>query len=460
MGAVMSIGHRARLLAPPLSVVLAALGLALAVALGLADQALAQAGRGSGGFGGGSSGGGGSGGGGFGGSGGRRGGGGFGGLLLVLVFLVAAIFIGVGAVLQWRKIRRRHVRVHSAAAEAATDDSYLAAELVEREGGELYLATQQAWDDRDREALRRLVGDDLMVEWSRRLDDFDRRGWHNRVKVTAAPTVRYVSLVNRADDADDRVVVLISASMQAYVETADGQRLMQDREEDASVSMTEYWTLARNDDRWIVVSIEGSGEGAHHLDATIVAVPEADVEGLRDETVTELAGASAVPEGFTTADLAVVDFDGTAREEALDLSLADGRFAPDVLEVAARRAVAAWAGAVDGADAQLEAVASPEAVQTLLHGDDTSGRTRLVVRGPSVRLIRIAAVRAAGEPALMDVEIEVSARRYVEDRDTTDLISGSRDSATQFVERWTFALDGPVESPWRLVDAHGVRAAG
>jgi len=459
MGAVLPTRHRARAVAPPLPVVLAALALALSFALVLADQALAQAGRGSGGFGGGG-GGGGSGGGGFGGGGSGGGGGGVGTLLVVLVIIVVALSAFVAGVLAERKIRRRRQRVHTAAAEAASDDAYLAAETVEREGRELYLATQAAWDGRDRDELRRLVGDDLMVEWSRRLDDFERRGWHNRVKVAGSPEVRYVGLVNRADDVDDRVVVLIEASLQAYVETADGNRLMRDGEGGEAVSLTEYWTLARRDDRWIVVSIEGSQEGEHHLEAAIVAVPEADVEALRGETVTELAAATAVPEGFTTADLAVVDFEGSAREEALDLSVADGRFAPDLLEVTARRAVAAWAGAVDGADTQLEALASPDAVRTLLHGDDASGRTRLVVRGPSVRRIRIAGVRVEGEPALMDAEVEVSARRYVEDRDTTDVVAGSRDSATQFTERWTFALDGPAEAPWRLVDAHGARAAG
>ena len=131
------------------------------------------------------------------------------------------------------------------------------------------------------------------------------------------------------------------------------------------------------------VSIEQEAEGAHHLDAPIVATPESDTERIRGEAVTELAAADAVPEGFTTADLAVFDFQGSAREEALDLSLADGRFAPDVLEVAARRAVAAWAEAVDGDDAGLAAIATPDALQKLLYGADPTGKTRLVLRGPA-----------------------------------------------------------------------------
>ena len=149
-----------------------------------------------------------------------------------------------------------------------------------------------------------------------------------------------------------------------------------------------------------------------------------------------------LPPGFVTADLAVVAFDGTAREQALDLSLADARFAPDVLEAAARRAVAAWAEAVDGDDAALEAVATPEAVSELLYGGDASRKTRVVVRGPRVRQIRIVAVDVEQEPATMTIEVEVGGRRYVEDRDTAAVLAGSKDRATVRRERWMLSLRG------------------
>jgi hypothetical protein len=87
---------------------------------------------------------------------------------------------------------------------------------------------------------------------------------------------------------------------------------------------------------------------------------------------------------------------GDARAAALDLSVADPRFAPAVLEAAARRAVEAWALAVDGDDAALESVASREALGALLYPGDSSRRTRLVVRGPRVRAIRIAGLDAGG----------------------------------------------------------------
>jgi predicted lipid-binding transport protein (Tim44 family) len=371
-------------------------------------------------------------------------------LLVVVIFAVIVLVGAVTTARQRRKVRLRRELVHAAAAEAAQDDAYLDAEEVERTAAELYVTVQKAWDERDVERLRELVGPDLMVEWSRRLADFERRGWHNRVQLTQAPEAQYVGLVNREDDDEDRVTVLIACGMSSYVQTGDGQKIMKDGQSDELVSVTEYWTLARHAGHWMVVSIEQAEEGAHNLDEAVVATPEADTERIHGEAVTELAVADAIPEGFTTADLATVDFDGDARAHALDLSLADGRFAPDLMEVAARRVVSAWAEAVDGEDTALEAVSTDAALQGLLSGGDASGRTRLVVRGPRVRRIRIAEVHVESDPAWMGVEVEVAAVRYVEDRDTTDVLRGSKSGVSTFTERWTLSLTGPPDAPWQL----------
>ena len=196
--------------------------------------------------------------------------------------------------------------------------------------------------------------------------------------------------------------------------------------------------------------IETEQEGRHNLDSEIVAAPEHD-ERVRDEATIEVAQADAAPAGVKTAEIADLDFDGDARAAALDLALADARFAPVVLEVAVRRAVAGWAEAVDGPDDALLAVAAPGVVGHLLHPGDPSGRTRLVVRGPKVQRLRITRLDAAREPARMSVEVDVTGRRYVEDRDTTDVVSGSKETESTFTERWTLAIDGPPENPWRIV---------
>jgi hypothetical protein len=167
----------------------------------------------------------------------------------------------------------------------------------------------------------------------------------------------------------------------------------------------------------------------------------------------EVAAADRLPEGVSTAEVADLDYVGDARAAALDLSLADGRWAPAVLEAAARRAVAAWAEAVDGADRDLLDVATPAAASALLHPGDPSGKTRLVIRGPVVRHVRIAALDPAAEPPTMTVEVEVSGRRYVEDRDDASILSGLRDRATTTTEHWTLALTGPDDRPWQVVRA-------
>ena len=153
------------------------------------------------------------------------------------------------------------------------------------------------------------------------------------------------------------------------------------------------------------------------------------------------------------SDVVDVDYLSDARLAALDLSMVDGRWAPAVLEASVRKAVAAWAAAVDGGDGDLLDVATEEAARTLLHPGDPSGRTRLVVRGPRVRSVTITALDHAPQPPLMTVEVEVSGRRYVQDRDTGMLLSGFKWFSVTTTESWTLALSGPDDRPWRIVDA-------
>src|SRR5205823_4529302 len=149
-------------------------------------------------------------------------------------------------------------------------------------------------------------------------------------------------------------------------------------------------------------------------------------QSLRDEALIEGAVQDAVPEDVTIAEVADLDYAGDAHAAALDLSLADGRFAPDVLEITARRAAVAWAEAVDGDDTRLRAIAHAHAIDDLLHPGDPSRRTRLVVRGPSVRRIRITGLDAGAQPPTMTIEVELGGRRYIEDRDTTAILAGSQ----------------------------------
>lgn len=420
--------------------------------MSLLVDVLAAAGGGSSGFGGG---GGGGGGGGFsgGGSSGGSGGGSSGGFF-VLIALVIVFFV-VSAILERRRRKKRQARVRMVelqSAKAADDDAAFSAEAVRARADKLFRAIQKAWTDQDEKTLDRLLGPDLLVEWKRRLNDFRSKGWHNVCELRADPEIEYVGLVNRAADEEDRVVVRITAEMRDFVRDRHGRIIKKNEEDDHETTLEEYWTLGKRkrDGQWILFSIEQDAEGGHHLESAIIATPWEDDQRLRDTSATELAVADAIPD-TQIREVADLDFDGDARVAAMDLSVVDGRFAPDVLEAAARRAVDAWAEAVDGEDAPLEAVASPEAVRVLLHPD--GDKTRLVVRGPRLEQLRITAVDAGSQPATMRVEARVAGRRYVEDRDTAAVLAGSKDRETTFTERWTLALNGTGDTPWRVVGA-------
>ena len=424
--------------------------LALSILLVHAPAALALAGGGSSGYSGG--GGGGGGGGGF--SGGGGSGSGEGGPWWLTFAIIAAVFLllsvpGWLGARRYRERRRARVaRVRASAAEAAEDDAHFGHEHVVAEAERLFREAQDAWDARDYTRLRAAIPAELWEEWKRRLDDFERKGWHNRVEVKAV-RAEYVGLTNRDDDEEDRCVVRIEADVRDYVVDAEGRHIKRSDSASEEATVAQYWTLGRDGDRWRLVSIEERAEGDHQLGAPIVATADRD-ERLGDRTLVEGAVADA-PVGVPTAEIADLDFDGDARAAANDLSLADPRFSPDVLAAAARRAVAGWAEAVDGEDDDLAAVASAGAMQALLH--PRGERSRLVVRGPRVRRMRVVALDAAAQPPTMTVEVDVTGRRYVEDRDTAAVLSGSRDDEREFTERWTMALDGADDTPWRVVDA-------
>ena len=92
-------------------------------------------------------------------------------------------------------------------------------------------------------------------------------------------------------------------------------------------------------------------------------------------------------------------------------------------------------------------------MRELLYAGDASERTRLVVRGPRLKALRITALHADATPPAMLVEADVSGRRYREDRDTAAVVEGSKEREVTFTERWTMTLDGDEKTPWRIAEA-------
>ncbi len=345
----------------------------------------------------------------------------------------------------------REAAVRLAAAEASEDDPLFDPELVTARADRLFVTIQRAWSQNDVGALRQWVGSDLMVEWQARLDDFARKGWRNQVDVLDGPDVRYIGLTNRAGDHEDRAVVRLTARLRDVVIDRHGRELPSEDGEIARIS--EYWTLGKQAGQWIVVSIEQDREGAHHLKAPLIAAPEGDISRIRGEAVMEVAGEDTVP-ASEVGELLSPGFSGTAHAAALDLSLVNGRFSPDVLATAVGEVVGAWAIAIDGPDEPLAARTTPEALQALLYPTG-SGRNRLVIRGQDVQSMTIVAV-TPGPPARVQLELQVAGIQYVEDRDTTEVLAGSKRRRTTTRQTWTLQLEDDARTPWLVVGATGV----
>ncbi|MCA1845602.1 MAG: hypothetical protein LC792_20895, partial [Actinobacteria bacterium] len=187
-------------------------------------------------------------------------------------------------------------------------------------------------------------------------------------------------------------------------------------------------------------SLTSEHEGAYHLKEPVIASP-ADDERLHDEAVIERGVAAAArPDRFAeVAGTVPLDYAGKTRLTALDLAQLDGRWAPDVLEAAARRAVAAWAEAVDGNHQPLIDIAGRHTANALLY-PELDRQTRLVIRRAELLNLRILHLEPAAKPPTMTVEATISAHRYIESRNTGAVLEGSKTRTDTFCEQWDFVL--------------------
>jgi len=248
------------------------LAIALAAVLVFAPAAFASAGGGTAGYGGGD-----------GGGGSFGGGGGGGGKAFALYFIFRALLYiallghGIGALVlialflgwwfwtveepkveRWwharsrqglahrRAVKKRERQVELAAAEAADQNDIFAPARVRAEAIRLFADVQLAWGNDDRVTLRRLVIPSLFTEWKRRLDEFSRKGWKNKVEPVGVPKIEYVGITRRRhDSADgsaadgDQVIVRIEAKLRDYVIDRSGRRIKRDGSATESVRMRE-----------------------------------------------------------------------------------------------------------------------------------------------------------------------------------------------------------------------------
>jgi hypothetical protein len=182
--------------------------------------------------------------------------------------------------------------------------------------------------------------------------------------------------------------------------------------------------------------------------------------------VTSPESGPAVPAASpdASAQTADLDFWPTVVDAVLAAGIADVRFDPDVLEASARQAAGAWAVAVDPAAEASTAGVAGTGVAAAEDADDAlaavawellapggpGARARLYVAGPRILEIDITHLPEGADPPLIRLLVRISGRRYIQDSDTGELVSGDRDLRTTFYEFWSLELTGPPSRPWRL----------
>jgi hypothetical protein len=301
---------------------------------------------------------------------------------------------------------RRAPRARRAAEEAALDDPAFAPEHIEAAV---------------REMLPRVL---------RRFGD-----------LSGGPRVDILGVVNRAGEAEDRVVVRVRA------------RVVRDPPEPAPrqvFRIDERWTLVHEGMRWRLAADMGDPLAASLLSSPLVAAPEDDASRLHEASLEELT--EPRPHGGT-APGELTDPSAPAPERLRDLAVADDRFDPLLIEAAIRHIVEAWEESGDGGDAPLLAVATGAGLHALSFPEPNTGRRR--IHDAHLRRWEVTRLDTDATPPQLDVRVRVMASVS---SDTELILAGDVLPTERLDLVWTLELDETTHAHlrWRLIDSTSV----
>lgn len=432
--------------------------LATVVALSSPAVAYARGGGGSHGFGGG--GGGSHGGGGIGGTRGGSGiggvafiGGGSGTAVVVVLIVLLILFFAFRSRLSSKgglntgsdrsahrsdeKARERATQVEARVGGLGSTDASFELEALKQRASSLYTTAQQAWTDQDFGTLSRIMSPVLYGKWAEELRDYASRGEVNVVEILSGPTVELVDVANREGEVNDTVTFRISATLNDYVRRGNGLRA---ERKDDSTRPVEYWTLRKNEaGEWIVSSIEQAAEGEHHLTAAI-ETDGWDQKAVAREAVLEVAEQTATTGVSDILSLTSVEWSSDADAAAGDLSVLDGRFDKQVLEVAVEQFLEEWA--MNDGSLDFTPVRTPN---------------RTVMRDAAVGSIQVRAL-VSREPIVFRVAVAAEGVYYEVDRRTEEVLHGDALKRRPFTLTFELRLDAPPAKGWTVLAADVERA--
>jgi hypothetical protein len=266
---------------------------------------------------------------------------------------------------------------------------------------------------------------------------FDRPEGRYRIFTRRDPLVRLVWASKRAADGSWRVVVLLWLEL---VTVGRSWRFYKRYSIESGC-----WTLIREGESWSVDRVESAVDGRHYL--TDPLPDHGSGQELHDEATISTAVEDVAPGELPVAEL--TDVDASTKSQLLDLSLVDGRFAPDAIAACVCEIARVWESATFARDRRvLERWCTPEAATQLFHPTPHGLRRVLNLE---TRRVQINALHPDPEPPTVSVTLELHGQRWLA-TDRGGKISGSRTRQREFTEHWTLRLDPSTESPWRLID--------
>jgi hypothetical protein len=296
--------------------------------------------------------------------------------------------------------------------------------------------------EREAEAWRRGELDGLAELFHRSRDRGDA-GRH-RIELTGGPIARLQWATRDSDDGPWRFVMLVGVQVGR---TATSWRVARsDLGSNEWELLTTWWTLVADGDGWKLVQVESQDRGYHYRRDRLPNAPRD--EDLHDDATIALAGADRAS---ATDVVQLADADEPVRARLLDLSLLDGRYAPDAIAACVGEIVRAWEGATEREErAELERWSTHEALDQLTRPTPNGMRR---VRNLELCGVRITALDSDGAAPRVAVEVHLHGLRWLASvHGAHTPISGNDLRDRSFTEHWTLDLHPDGDAPWRVTD--------
>jgi hypothetical protein len=327
------------------------------------------------------------------------------------------------------KEHARAYRAHYAAVEAAEDNPSFSPDAIEQSVTQVVALADSLWHSGKFDSLGGRPDASLIRAWAR-----SRQSWlGSGLEAKGKPSIDLLRVVNRDDEAEDRVVVRVRLRVQCKLPR-----------QGRNMHLDERWTLGRSGSRWVLLSIGGDPLAGPVLSAPLVPNRSSDTERMREESLAELANAQKVGDDVALSDL--VGADEPPGFALLDLSVRDSRFLPALIAAELAHLLEAWEEAVFGLGAPLEELASAEARSALLRPRPGE---RLVIRDAVLKSWKPTRLDLSRRPPVIEVALDVEAVRYVV-TDKGRHCAGNETDVRRMALAWTLELVDSAQAPWHL----------